>query len=128
MPAVADYEPVYGRPKSATFTAGAGITGGQLLAFTGPDTVSPTAAGPANFAGVAGHDAASGAQVTVYMGAGLIHETPITAGVAAGTLLYAGASGQVTGTAGANYGAVAVGVATRTVSGAGTQRWKTLVG
>ena len=125
---MADYEPTYGKPQSVTLIAGAAITGGQLVSITADNTVSPTSAGPANFAGVAGHDAATGANVTIYGGSGIVHETGIAAGVASGTLVYAGASGQVTGTAGANYGAVPIGVATRTVSGAGTQRWKTLVG
>jgi hypothetical protein len=125
---VADYEPTYGKPQSVTLTAGAAITGGQLVAVTADNTVSPTGAGPANFAGVAGHDAATGAPVTIYGGSGLVHETAITSGVASGALVYAGAAGQITGTPGSNYGAVAIGVATRTVSGAGTQRWKTLVG
>lgn len=125
---MADYTPVYGRPKSMTLIAGAAITGGQVLVFSGVDTVSPSAAGPANYAGIAAHDAASGAPVTVLMGGGVVHETAIAAGVAAGVLLFVGAAGQITGTAGAAYGAVAVGVAVRTVAGAGTQRWKSLIG
>ena len=81
---MADYAPVYGRPKSMTLTAGAAITGGQLLVFSAADTVVPSAVNPANYAGVAAHDAASGAPVTVFMGAGIVHETPVAAGVAAG--------------------------------------------
>jgi hypothetical protein len=125
---MADYAPVYGRPKAMTLTAGATITGGQVLVFSAADTVVPSAVNPANYAGIAAHDAASGAPVTVFMGAGIVHETAIAAGVAAGALVYGGATGQVTGTAGTGYGAVALGVAVRTVAGAGTQRWKSLVG
>lgn len=75
---MADYTPVNGANQgdTATFTAGASITGGQVLVFTGPDTVSPAAGASQAVAGVAGHDAASGAQVTVFMGAGVVHETP----------------------------------------------------
>lgn len=123
-----DYTPVYGRSKTMTFTAGASITGGQAVAVSGVDTVSPTAVNPANFAGVAAHDAASGAPVTVHMGAGLVHETAIAAAATAGALLFAGAAGQVTATAGTGYGAVAIGVAIRTLAGAGTLRWKSLIG
>lgn len=126
---MADYTPVYGKGSRLTFKAGAAITGGDVLVFSGVDEVSPCAAGPANYAGVAAHDAAMGDLVTVYCGSGLVHETTITAGQAAGTLLYAGASGRITQTAGAGYGAVAIGVAVRTATGGPvTQRWKALVG
>ncbi len=123
-----DYAPVFGRPKTMTFTAGAAITGGQVLSFSAADTVSPSAVNPANYAGVAAHDAAAGALITVMMGAGVVHETPVAAGVAAGALVYGGATGQITGTAGTGYGAVALGVAVRTLGGAGVLRWKALVG
>lgn len=111
-----------------TFTAGATITGGQLVAISAADTVSPTAVNPTNYIGVAGHDAASGAPVTVHMGAGVVHETAIGAAITAAALVYAGATGQVTGTQGTGYGAVAIGVAVRTLAGAGTLRWKSLIG
>lgn len=123
-----DYTPIYGRSKTMTFTAGAPITGGQIVGISGVDTVSPTAVNPANYAGVAAEDAASGAPVTVHMGAGIVHETPVAAAVTAAALLFAGAAGQVTGTAGTGYGAVAIGVAIRTLAGAGTLRWKSLIG
>ena len=125
---MADYAPVLGRPKTVTMTAGASITGGQVLVFSAADTVVPSGVNPANYAGIAAHDAASGAPVTVMMGAGVVHETPVAAGVTAAALVYGGAAGQVTGTAGTGYGAVALGVAVRTLGGAGTLRWKSLVG
>lgn len=73
-----DYAPVNGGDLAHTLTliAGAPITGGQLLAFTAADTVSPTSGATLAFAGVAGHDAATGAPVTVFTGSGLLHETP----------------------------------------------------
>lgn len=78
-----DYTPVYGRGVRATWTAGGTVTGGQLLAFTGPDTVS-AASGPTQaFAGVAGNDATAGQPVTVYAGAGVTHETGSPAQLAA---------------------------------------------
>jgi hypothetical protein len=123
-----DYTPVYGRPKQMTFTAGAAITGGQVLSVSAADTVVPAALNAANYAGVAAHDAAAGAQVTVFMGAGVIHETLATAATAAGALVFAGSAtaGQL-GAASTGYGAI--GVATRTTAGAnGLLRWKSLVG
>jgi hypothetical protein len=73
-----DYAPSFGKPQSLTFIAGAAITGGQLLYFTAADTVSPTAGATGAIAGVAGHDAATGALITVHAGAGVVHETPST--------------------------------------------------
>jgi homoaconitase/3-isopropylmalate dehydratase large subunit len=125
---VADYAPVYGRPQQVSFTAGAAITGGQLLSFSAADTVIPAANNAANYAGVAGHDAASGAPVTVLMGSGVVHETLATAATAAGALVFAGSAtaGQL-GATSTGYGAV--GVAVRATAGAnGLLRWKALVG
>jgi len=75
---VGDYSPtVAGQGhQPLTYTAGAPVTGGQLLAFTGPDTVAPTSGPTLAVAGVAGHDAAAGAPVTVHAGSGLLHHTP----------------------------------------------------
>jgi Uncharacterized conserved protein (DUF2190) len=125
---VPDYAPVYGKPQAITYTAGAQITGGQLLSFTGQDTVSPTVANPANFAGVAAHDAPPGDAITVLAGSGVVHETT-AAGITAAGLVYAGAAATVTQTAGSAYGAVPIGVATRaTNASTGLARWKSLVG
>lgn len=74
-----DYAPVYGRPQDVTWIADAAITGGQVLTFTGPDKVAPAAGPTAAFAGVAAHDAAGGAQVTVLGGPGVVHETATAA-------------------------------------------------
>jgi hypothetical protein len=83
-----------------TFTAGAPITGGQLVAVSAADTVSPAAVNGAPI-GVAGHDAATGALVTVMMGSGVVHETTASVAVpAAGAPLYAGPTGGVSPTAG----------------------------
>jgi hypothetical protein len=127
---MADYAPVSGADVAGviTCTAGAPITGGQLLAYTGtPDTVSPTAGATQAFAGVAGHDAATGAPVTVHVGAGLVHETQTTAAaVAVGALIASAAAGAMTGGAAAGS---ELGVAIRAVGGAGgVLRWKTTKG
>jgi hypothetical protein len=124
-----DYTTLYGRPQQVTYTAGAAITGGQLLSFSAADTVIPAAANAANYAGIAGHDAAAGAPVTVLMGSGVVHETLATAATAAGALVYAGSAtaGQL-GAANTGYN-VAIGVAIRSTAGANQLlRWKALVG
>lgn len=126
---MADYAPVYGRPKTVTLTAGAAITGGQVLSFSAADTVVPAALNAGNYAGVAAHDAASGAPVTVMMGAGVVHETAAAAATAAAALVFAGSStaGEL-GSASTGYN-VAIGVAVRASTGThGICRWKSLVG
>lgn len=106
-----------------SLTAGAVITGGQLVSITAADTVSPCAVNGVIF-GIAGHDAAMGAPVTVHMGAGVVHETPAAANVtAAGVALYCGAAGQITPTAGT--GPVA-GYSVRTATSPANVRWKSV--
>jgi Uncharacterized conserved protein (DUF2190) len=117
-----DYAPVYGRPQSVTYTASGAVKGGQVLFIVAMDTVSETAGKTGAIAGVAGHDAASGAKVTVLGGAGVVHETRTTAaGVAAGDLLDSAAGGCVV--AGASAGSE-IGVALRAVGAdGGILRW-----
>lgn len=122
---MADYAPVNGGDvgETHTYTAGAAITAGQLLAVTADNTVSPTAGASLAIAGVAGHDAASGALVTVHAGGGVLHETQTTAAaVAAGALLQSAAGGLIAGGAAAGSD---IGVAVRAVSASGgLLRWK----
>jgi Uncharacterized conserved protein (DUF2190) len=123
---MADYAPVYGRPKAMTFTAGAAIVGGNLVYVSAADTVSPAALANPNPIGVAAHDAASGSLVTVLMGAGVVHETPTSVAFpTAGVAVYAGAGGAVTPTAGSG---IIVGYAVRAASGSPPQtlRWKSV--
>jgi hypothetical protein len=76
-----DYTPLNaaGGSEPLTYTAGAVITGGQLVGFTAADQVSPTAGATLAFAGVAGHDALPGAPVSVHAGSGFVHDTPAAA-------------------------------------------------
>lgn len=122
-----DYEALYGRPQHLQATAGAAITGGQVLVYSAADTVTPSAGASSAFAGVAAHDAASGSPVTVLAGSGIVHETQTTAAaVAAGALLAPAAAGAVAGGAAAG---TEIGVAVRAVSAAGgILRWKTTRG
>lgn len=126
---MADYTPVYGRPKAMTFLAGSAIVGGNVLKVSAADTVVPADTNCANYAGVAAHDAASGAPVTVLMGGGVVHETYANATTAAGALVYAGsATSGYLGAANSGYN-VAIGVALRTtMTTTAVLRWKSLVG
>ena len=118
-----DYAPVYGRPKTMTFTAGANLTGGQLVVVSAADTVSPAAVNGAPI-GVAAQDTASGSPVTVMMGAGVVHETTATVAVpAAGAPLYAGPTGGVSPTAGTG---PIIGYAIRTALISALCRWKSI--
>jgi hypothetical protein len=124
---MADYAVLYGRPQHLQATAGAAITGGQVLVYSAADTVIPAAGASSAFAGVAAHDAASGAPVTVLAGSGIVHETQTTAvAVAAGALIASAAAGQIAGGAAAGS---ELGIAVRAVGGAGgVLRWKTTRG
>ena len=129
-----DYAPVNGGDlgETVTYTASGAIAGGNLLKFTAADTVAAADQNCTNYAGVAAHDAASGAPVTVWIGAGLIHETLAVATTAAGALVYVGAAGVAAGQVGTgNTGGYtpAIGVAVRTtMTTTAALRWKSLVG
>jgi hypothetical protein len=110
---VADYSPVEtGGAKPRTFTASAVITGGQVVIATGNDTVGPSGAASTAVVGVAAHDAANGAVVTVWPLPGVTHEITASAIVAAGGVLISAAAGQVAPVA-AETGLALLGVCTR---------------
>ena len=60
---MADYIPVFKPGQDLTMTAGAAITGGELVALSAANTVVKTAGASAAWLGVAMQDAASGAKV-----------------------------------------------------------------
>lgn len=109
-----DYSPVYvngNRP--FTKTASAAITGGQVVETTTASNVGPAAAGSLKSVGVAAHDAASGARVTVWPLANVEHEIVV---VAAATVTVG--DGVIAGTAGTvNTAAVATAAAAGTLIG-----------
>ena len=126
---MADYTPFLGKPQHVTMTASGAVTGGQVLKFSDASTVSAADANCTTYAGVAAHDAASGAAVTVLMGAGVIHETVAAAVTAAGAQVYAGsATAGELGAANTGFN-VAIGVAIKaTTTTHGVLRWKSYVG
>lgn len=92
---MADYTPVFsGGAKPLTLTASGAVTGGTpVVAVAGsPGVVAAAGATSALCVGVAAHDAASGAQVTVWPLANVVHEVAV---VAAGTVT--AGDGVVTG-------------------------------
>lgn len=94
---MADYTPIFtGGAFPYTMQAAATITGGQIVQTTGAGTVSPTSAASATVIGVAAHDAASGAKVTVWPIDGVTHELTSTGTIAVGDGITSAAGGAAT--------------------------------
>lgn len=74
-------------------TTSATVTGGQVLIVSGNDTVAPISAPSEAWLGVAGHDAASGAQVVVYTEG--VHLVPASGAIAAGKPVIGATGGAV---------------------------------
>jgi hypothetical protein len=81
---MADYSPVYsGGAMPFTQTTSAAVTGGQVLVASAAGTVGPSAGVSAVAVGVAAHDAASGAKVSVWPLTNVVHELTTTGTVTA---------------------------------------------
>lgn len=79
-----DYVPVYtGGASPFTQTTSGTVTGGQVLVSSGSGSVAAAGADSAVVVGVAAHDAASGAKVSVWPMAGVVHELVATAAISA---------------------------------------------
>jgi len=118
---MADYTEVFaGGP--FTSQASATITAGQLLEVSGSGTVGPAGAASTKVVGLAGHDAASGAKVTV-LSDGLVFESATPTGVTAGDVLSAVAAGAGVDPIGAGAFGTRIGIALTTAAAAGTTRW-----
>lgn len=80
-----DYTPVYdGGVDPWTSTTSGAVVGGNVLVWSGVNTVAVAGADSAVVAGIAAHDAASGAKVSVWPLEGCIHELIATAAITAG--------------------------------------------
>ncbi|MER7131250.1 capsid cement protein [Streptosporangium saharense] len=127
---MSDYIPVYTPGEAIGVTTSAAVTGGQLVAVSGNGTVAPAGASSAAVIGVAAHDAASGARLTVWA-RGTVHESTASGAITAGAQLASGAAGTVAALAAAS-GAVAadinnaravIGVALTTAADTAKVRW-----
>ena len=94
--------------ESVTFTAGAAITGGQLLFVSGNRTLSPTTASTPAWYGTAAFDAAVGEKVTALRGG--VQRIVASGAIAAGDRVIPAAAGKVA-TLGAGDASHAVGIA-----------------
>lgn len=93
---MADYTPVFsGGVAPVTFTTSATVTGGQVLAASATGTVAPAGAASAVVVGVAAHDAASGAKVTVWPLTNVVHELVATGTITALDGVSSAASGGI---------------------------------
>lgn len=106
---MAEYVPLFKPGEDITMTAGAAITGGELVYVSGSRTVLKTAGAVDDWLGVARQDTASGEQVTITSGG--VQEVAVAAAVVPGDVVISAASGRVTPiAAGTNYAQV-VGIA-----------------
>ncbi|WP_446218810.1 hypothetical protein [Micromonospora sp. IBHARD004] len=119
---MADYTPVYVNGISPfTKTASATITGGQVVSASGVGTVAPSGAAVGTVVGVAAHDAASGARVSVWPLVNIEHELTVGTGTVTATGgVQTGASGTVdpatTSIAAASAAGTLIGIATTTAA------------
>jgi hypothetical protein len=112
---MADYTPIHsGGAIPFTSTTSGVVTGGQLVAASGNFTCAAAGAASTAVIGVAAHDAASGAKLTVWPLHNVTHEITSTGTIAAGDAIVAGAAG------------VAATAAVATASAAGTDLGRAL--
>lgn len=91
--ATTGYSPTFFPADTFTRTTSGPVTKGQLLYISGDNTVAATAGATAAWIGVAGFDAASGADVMVYTEG--VHPLIASGSITAGDLVIAAAGGKV---------------------------------
>jgi len=117
---MAEAVPHYQSDNPLTFTvATAAVTGGQLVEINGNMTVGPAGADSTKCVGVAAHDAAVGAQVTVYRAG--VFDLLASGAIAAGAKVVCAAAGAAK-TIGAGTIDEVVGTALEAISNAATGR------
>lgn len=122
-----DYVPIHNPGHEWTSTTSAAVTGGQTLANSGVDTVAPAITASAKkYVGVAAHDAASGAKVTVLAGVGQVHESTAAGAITAGDLVIVGAVAGTIATIGAGTFDQMIGIALTTAADTALCKWKAI--
>lgn len=93
---MADYTPVYTNGiLPYTSTTSAIVAGGTLVETSTTGAVATAGALSLKVVGVAAHDAASGAKLSIWPITGVVHELPHTAGGTVGDCIVAAASGAL---------------------------------
>lgn len=124
---MADYVPIHNPGHEITLTASAAVTAGNTLAVSGVKTVAPAISASAKkYVGVAGHDAANGARVTVLSGVGQVHESIAAGAVTAGDLVIVGAVAGTVATIGAGTFDQVIGIALTTAADTALVQWKAM--
>lgn len=116
---MADYVPYLFEGDAINLTAGAAITGGQVVSVTGNMTVAPTTGPDTKVIGIAAFDAAVGDLVTVYRG--VVFWVTATGAIAAGDKVTSAVNGTVS-TIGAGAFATSFGVALEAIAGGAVGR------
>lgn len=99
---MADYLPKFAPGQAITLAASGAVTGGRLVAVTGPGEVAHAEAGSAAVVGVAGFDAKETERVTVYRGG--VQRLTADGAISAGAPVAAGAEGTVSASGEAHIG------------------------
>jgi hypothetical protein len=89
---MAEYIPIFKPGQAITLKASASITGKQVVAVSGSGTVAPAGAASTAFVGVAGFDAATNDNVTIY--AGGVQECTASGAITAGSPVIAAPLGR----------------------------------
>lgn len=93
---MADYTPIFtGGVVPFTATTSAAVTGGRVLEVSGDGTVAQAGAGSLISIGVAAHDAASGAKVTVWPLDNCVHQLSAPGAITAQAGVITAANGEV---------------------------------
>lgn len=111
---MAEYVPLYMPGAAITLPASATITGGQLVVISGSLTVAPSSVATHSWLGVAGFDAVSGDQVTIYCEG--VQKFTATGSITAGGNVEAAATGTVAAHTNGTNDQNIVGVALNTVT------------
>jgi len=118
---MADYSPIYtGGVVPFTATTSGAVVGGNVLAASATGPVAVAGADSAVVVGVAAHDAASGAKVTVWPLDGCIHELVASGAITALAGVVSDASGQVKTATIATAAAAGTLIGTATTTAAGS--------
>lgn len=110
---MAEYLPIHTPGQAITLKASATITGGQVVAVSGSGTVAPAGADSTAWVGVAGNDAATNDNVTIWCGG--TQECTASGAITAGDPLECAASGAVA-TQAAGTASTVIGIALTTAA------------
>jgi len=113
---MADYLPKFMGSEPFTRLTSADVIGGRLLIASGVNLVANSGADAANVVGVAGFDALTGTDVTVYPRPAGVHPLVASAAITAGAKVISAAAGKIA-TIGAGTNAIGIALETAAADG-----------